>query len=130
MVEKELREYASSWHRRIEEDETARIRLREEAEESSRRIARVLVEDFGASRVCMVGSVISPEEFTEWSDIDLVVFDLSPDRYFKALASAWRLLPKGMELDLIPYEDADEFLKDRVLKEGVFLYDKEQLHHH
>jgi predicted nucleotidyltransferase len=130
MIEKELEVYISNWRRRLEEEEEAKIRLREEAVGSARRIARVLVEDFGARRVCLLGSVLSPEEFTKWSDIDMVVFGLSPDLYFKALARAWRLLPRGMELDLIPYEDADAFLKERVLKEGMLLYDKEQLHSH
>jgi len=61
------------------------------------------------------------ERFHDKSDIDLVVDGLPPRLYFKALAELWRLLPAGMELDLILFEDADSELHERVVKEGVTL---------
>lgn len=123
----EIEKYKTMWKRRLGEDEEARLRLRKEAIEAAGRAAKALVERFGAEKVYLFGSVLEPRYFTEWSDIDMVVLDLAPAQYFKALSGIWGLLPHGMELDLIPYEDADSFLKEKVLREGVLLYDKKQL---
>jgi len=73
------------------------------------------------TKVYLFGSLRDPNTFHEKSDIDLVVEGLPPHLYFKALAELWRQLPPGIELDLIPFEDADPELRELVLKEGVSL---------
>ncbi len=80
-----------------------------------------IYENYGVRKVYLFGSLNQPERFHDKSDIDLVVDGLPPRLYFKALAELWRLLPAGMELDLIPFEDADSELHERVVKEGVTL---------
>lgn len=75
----------------------------------------------GVHKVYLFGSLTNPEVFHDRSDIDLVVDGLPPRLYFKALAELWRLLLSGMHLDLIPFEDADSELHERVVKGGVAL---------
>lgn len=96
---------------------------------AAKKAAQILVEEFGAEQVYLIGSLLSKGAFTEHSDIDIAVSGLKTKIYFKALSKIWGIFPKGMEIDLIPMEDADKYLKSRILKEGVILYDKKQPAH-
>lgn len=117
-------EYVVSWKKRIEEEQAALRTRMAGAGKAARECARILGEKYGALRVYLVGSLVRKELFGERSDIDLVVEGLSARSYFPALKVLWSKLPEGMELDLIPYEDAFEEMKKHVQQEGVILYEK------
>jgi hypothetical protein len=51
-----------------------------------------------------------------------VVEGLPAQFYIKALTELYDLLPPGMELNLIPFEDAFDSLKEKTLKEGQLIY--------
>ncbi len=114
-------QYAAGWSKRFKLDEERRRKRAQEAAAAAQRCARLLYENYGVSKVYLFGSLNKPERFHERSDIDLVVKGLTPHLYFKALAELWRQLPPGIELDLIPFEDADPELRNRVREEGVAL---------
>lgn len=40
----------------------------------------------------------------------------------KAITELWDILPSGVELNLIPFEDAFESLKEKAIKEGELVY--------
>lgn len=123
---KGVESYRAAWQKRFKEDEE-RLKCRgKQAKKAVMEMSRVLVEKFGVKKVWLFGS-LAEGLFWEGSDIDLAVEGLSSEVYFAALSEIWRLLPGGMELDLIPLEDAYESLRERVLKEGEILYDKERL---
>ena len=113
--------YAAEWNRRLELAEQKRRKRWQEALATADRCAQILYEGYGVAKVYVFGSLNDPEAFHDRSDIDLVVEGLSPHLYFKALAELWRQLPPGLELDLIPFEDAEPELRRRVLEEGVTL---------
>ncbi len=52
----------------------------------------------------------------------MVVEGLSPNLHMKALTELWDLLPAGVELNLIPYEDAFESLKEKAINEGELMF--------
>jgi len=114
-------DYVAGWRRRFSADKARRNMRAQEAVSAAQKCAHLLYENYGARKVYLFGSLNEPERFHDKSDIDLVVDGLSPRLYFKALAELWRLLPPGMELDLIPFEDADSELHERVVREGVTL---------
>jgi len=89
--------------------------------EVARACARRLVQDFGAREVYLFGSLLDEELAHERSDIDLAVKGLEGKLYFKALSKVWELLPAGVELDLVPLEQARPGLAERVKAEGVLL---------
>ena len=89
--------------------------------EVARACARRLVQDFGAREVYLFGSLLDAELAHERSDIDLAVEGLEGKLYFKALSAVWELLPAGVELDLVPLEQARPGLAERVKAEGVLL---------
>jgi len=114
-------DYVAGWKRRLSANKARRNLRVQEALSAAQRCAHLLYENYGVRKVYLVGSLNEPERFHDKSDIDLVVDGLPPRLYFRAVAELWRLLPPGMELDLIPFEDADSELRERVVKEGVTL---------
>ncbi len=114
-------DYAGGWSRRRSADKARRNMRVQEALSAAQKCAQVLYGNYGVRKVYLFGSLNEPERFHDRSDIDLVVDGLPPNLYFKAVAELWRLLPPGMELDLIPFEDADSELRERVVEEGVTL---------
>ena len=114
--------YITGWDKRLEVDKERRSKRFYEATAAVDRCAHLLYEKYGVHKVYLIGSLTNPEVFHDKSDIDLVVEGLPTHLYFKALADLWRELPAGLELDLIPFEDADSELRKRVLEKGVELY--------
>lgn len=89
--------------------------------ESAQRCMQVLKGKYKVKRVFIIGS-LSTGFVHERSDIDLVVEGLSPNSYMRALTELWDHLPAGVELNLIPYEDAFESLREKTINEGELLY--------
>ncbi len=94
---------------------------REELRKTAERCVWVLKDKYKVKKVFLIGSLVTGF-IHERSDIDLVVEGLSSDLYMKALTDLWDLLPTGVELNLIPYEDAFENLKEETLKKGELIY--------
>ncbi|MBI5199931.1 MAG: nucleotidyltransferase domain-containing protein, partial [Nitrospirae bacterium] len=67
--------------------------------------ARLLKNKYKVKNVFLIGSLVKGY-IHERSDIDLVVEGLVPELYIKALTELYDLLPTGIELNLIPFEDA------------------------
>ena len=114
-------EYVIAWRARLVDRERRRdervLRLRQAA----RDCARCLVRDFGAKKVYLFGSLLDGSLVHNRSDIDLAVEGLDGGAYFKALRDLGTLLPDGIELDLVPLEDAWPELAERVRMEGALL---------
>jgi predicted nucleotidyltransferase len=66
------------------------------------------------------GSVAQTKLFHPGSDVDLVVWELHPGLYFRAVGQLQGLDP-GIPIDLVMFEDAPESLRRVILKEGVDL---------
>ncbi len=88
----------------------------------ARECTAFLKERYNVGRVYIIGSLVRGV-FHDRSDIDLVVEGLAPELYIKVLTELYDLLPAGTELNLIPFEDAHESLKERTINEGQLVYD-------
>ena len=83
----------------------------------ARAIAAYLHDEYGA-RVFGVGLLFEPDRrFGDRSDIDLVVEGLPAARYFEASAKAAAMT--NFDLDLIPLEDATDYMREVVDTRGV-----------
>lgn len=102
------------------------MKNQEELREYALHIASLLKLKYKTKRVFLIGSVITGL-IHERSDIDIVVEGLPLTAYMKALTEAYDVLPPGIELNLIPYEDAFETLKEKTIKEGELLYGYDQV---
>ena len=92
---------------------------REKALSDARCIATYLKTTYGAT-VFGVGSLFeSPRPFLKTSDIDLVVKRLPPEQYFRACEEADEM--SEFDINLVPWETANELLRDITEHRGVRL---------
>jgi uncharacterized protein len=117
----EFQEYIEAWRERLAKQDRARQVRTQHLRRIARSCAQRLVQDFGARKVYLFGSLLVEDLVHDRSDIDLAVEGLEGKQYFEALREVWTLLPAGVELDLVLLERAWPGLAERVRKEGVLL---------
>jgi len=100
----------------MEHSELAEKR-KEQALEAAEACIRLLKERFGARRVILFGSIAGQGTWHGRSDIDLAVEGLAPAEFFPAYSACRDLLPRGLELDLVPLERAYPEMRARILGE-------------
>lgn len=86
----------------------------------AKKCAKLLKRKYKVKKVFLIGSLVKGY-FHDKSDIDLVVEGLMPEVYIKALTELYDLLPGGVELNLIPFEDTFNSLKEKTIAEGMLL---------
>lgn len=94
---------------------------REELKKLAYEAAKILKNKYKVKRIFLIGSV-AKGYVHERSDIDIVAEGLAPELYIKALTDIYDILPPGIELNLIPFEDAFESLREKAIKEGELIY--------
>ena len=120
----EWQPYIDAWRERWRQRDAQVEERRSLAREAARRMAAHLAERWGVRRVYLFGSLAGWHRFHDRSDMDIAAEGLPEDaRYFRVLVELYRLLPPGMELDLVPLEEAVPALRERIVHEGEVLYD-------
>ncbi len=90
---------------------------REQAVKPAEACCHLLKQRFGARRVIVFGSLAGQGRWHERSDIDLAVEGVVTEELLAAYSACRDLLPPGLELDLIPLEQAYPEVKARILGE-------------
>ncbi|MBI5199864.1 MAG: nucleotidyltransferase domain-containing protein [Nitrospirae bacterium] len=88
----------------------------------SQKAAEILKKEYHVKRVFLIGSLVKGIVH-EKSDIDIVVEGLAPELYIKALTRIYDVLPPGVELNLIPFEDAFDSLKKKTVEKGMLIHE-------
>lgn len=122
MEARDLRKIRETWEKRFQAEESERKRLTEDARKAAGECAQILAKQFGAKKIYLFGSVKKPAIFHKRSDIDLAVEGLPSQKYFPALSKLMAHIPVGLDIDLIPLEDAFPELREFVKSEGELLY--------
>lgn len=89
--------------------------------QKARECSSFLNRKYKVKKVYIIGSLVKGI-FHDRSDIDLAVEGLPAEQYIKALTELYDILPPGVELNLIPFEDAFDSLKRKTVVEGQLLY--------
>lgn len=110
--------YRATALRRWEEKRHELARRRDRAWQTVALAARLLKEQFGATRVVAFGSVIHGYWFSETSDIDLAAWGLRADDYFVAVARLQDLSPE-FKIDLVAAENCRPELREAFEREGA-----------
>lgn len=121
MKKTELEKYRRSWQNRREGNQKSLVQRTRKARKLAQKCGRHLREEYGVDSAYLVGSTAFSSRFHSRSDIDLLVKGLPDKKYFTALKECWDLLSPGFELDLIPWEDAPEKLKEKAREQGELL---------
>ena len=108
----ELREY----HLRLDEHFQNRKvdeALLQRAWHTAHRIAAVLYKDFAATQVAVFGSLAEQDSFSKWSDIDIAVWGIPNDKYFRASSIASDI--SGLfKVDLVDFESSKGLFRERI----------------
>jgi predicted nucleotidyltransferase len=94
-----------------------------DAIDTAKAISRGLSEKFQAEKVVLFGS-LAKNRITKNSDIDLAVWNMPNDLFYKAAAFATGYSTKW-NVDLVDFNDCKESLKKAILSEGIILSENE-----
>ena len=115
----ELREY------RLRLDEHFQNRkvdeaLLQRAWHTAHRIATMLYDDFGATKIAVFGSLAEQESFSKWSDIDIAVWGIPNDKYFRASSIASDI--SGLfKVDLVDFESSKGLFRERIQSQLILI---------
>jgi len=119
--QQDFQDYVEAWRERLAQQAGQQRVRAQDLQQIARACARLLIQDFGARKVYLFGSLLDEERVHDRTDIDLAVEGLDGKLYFKALSEIWKLLPAEVELDLVRLERAWPALAERVTREGKVL---------
>ena len=100
-----------------------RRRLWEQATQDADRIIALIVREFRPARIYQWGSIVHPEHFAEYSDIDIAVEGLpgGAAEYFRLLAEAEELT--SFPLDIVELEHIEPEFAELIRTYGVLRCD-------
>ena len=87
--------------------------LLQRAWHTAHRIAAMLYEEFGATQVAVFGSLVEPESFSKWSDIDIAIWGIPNDKYFRAVSAAVNI-SRLFKVDLVDFENSKELFREKI----------------
>ena len=94
--------------------------LLQRAWQTAHRIAAMLYEDFSAVQVAVFGSLAEPDAFSKWSDIDIAVWGIPNDRYFRASSVASDI--SGLfKVDLVDFESSKGLFRERIQSQLILI---------
>ena len=93
--------------------------LYREALKVAKKISIELTKQFGAKRVVLFGS-LSRDDFGSCSDIDLAVWGIPADDFFRAVAFACGI-SNVWKVDVVDAQDCSDTLKKVIIEEGTEL---------
>ena len=109
-------EELAQYHQRLDQHFKSRKvdeALLQRAWQTAHRIAEMLYEDFGATQVAVFGSLAEPESFSKWSDIDIAIWGIPNDKYFRA-ASVASDISGLFKVDLVDFKDCKGLFRERI----------------
>ena len=92
--------------------------LLQRAWDTAHRVAAMLYKDFGATQVAVFGSLTERESFSKGSDIDIAVWGIPSDTYFRAVWEA-EDISRLFKLDLVDFESCKELFQERIESQSV-----------
>ncbi|MEL6901277.1 MAG: nucleotidyltransferase domain-containing protein [Cyanobacteria bacterium J06606_4] len=115
----DLERYRLTFRRRQAEREVWQRSRQQQGQQIARQAAQLLKQSFGAQRVWLFGSMLTPERIQAESDIDIAVEGLADERYLEALGQLLDL--SDFSVDLVQVEYARERLRSAIARKGVLL---------
>ncbi len=98
--------------RRLDDD------LLQHAWHTAHRIAEMLYKKFGATKVAVFGSLVEEDAFSQWSDIDIAVWGLPAEDYFKAL-SVVSDISSLFKVDIVDFDKSKGLFRDRIQQQHI-----------
>lgn len=104
------------------QDHLSRLHARAVADASA--IVRMIIQHYNPIRIYQWGSLLRPELFREYSDIDLAVEGVrEPERFFRMFGDAERMT--DFPLDLLDIEKIAPEFAEIIKMKGIVVYERE-----
>ena len=94
--------------------------LLQRAWQTAHQVAAMLYEDFGTTRVAVFGSLAGQEWFSKESDIDIAVWGMPSDLYFRAVAQTIGF-SQEFRIDLVNFDNCKGQFQERIQNQAVFI---------
>jgi predicted nucleotidyltransferase len=91
---------------------------RAKAFEVAKEASLLLRQRYGAKKVVLFGSLTETNIFSAWSDIDLAVWGIAPERFFSAVAAVTGL-SSDFKIDLVEPDTCRAAMTDSIQKYGI-----------
>ena len=118
--EDDMAAYRATRRQRAAEREQAQDVQRRRLWRAARRVAALLRTEFGARRVALFGSVARGDRLGPRSDLDMAVWGVAADEYFRAVGEA-QAAAAGPSVDLVRVEQCPSSLCATIQTDGVDL---------
>jgi uncharacterized protein len=113
----QLQQYRQTAHRR-QSSRGALVKERMDAGwRAARKAAKLLRDEYHATRVVVFGSLLSESRFTPWSDVDIAVWGLPPEQTFRAIGAVMDL-DSSIEINLVDVNTCSPGLVQSIEREG------------
>ncbi len=111
--------------RKQEAQAQKRKELHAQASEDAEAILGMIIEKYSPSRVIQWGSVLNPETFREYSDIDFAVEGITdPAAYFAMTGDAEALT--RFPVDIVQLEHLEPEYRELLLSKGRVVYERQE----
>ena len=120
IADHKMAEYKSTAHKRWLREQDELSLSYDRAWTVAKKAAAILRSQFGIQRVVVIGSLTHQQRYHRRSDVDLVVWELSEKKYYRAVAQLLNLDPTH-EIDLVRVEDVSDSFKKHIDREGIEL---------
>lgn len=98
------------------------LELHRQAAGDSERIIRFLVEKYRPKRIIQWGSLLKPEQFRDYSDIDLALEGIpDAETFFQLTAEIEKLT--SFPLDVVQWEHLQPEFREVILRKGKVVYE-------
>jgi len=97
--------YRAGLQQRLKQHRQEQLQKQQRGWQVARQAAQILKSRWGASKVVLFGSMLESTKVHDRSDIDLAVWDLPADVYFRALAELLDI-DSEFSIDLVEIEQA------------------------
>jgi predicted nucleotidyltransferase len=88
----------------------------------ARKAARLLQEQFGATRVVVFGSLVRRAWFAPWSDVDLAVWGLPAEKFYRAIGAVHDFGAEAeFKIDVIEPAECSREMVHSIQTEGIEL---------
>ena len=94
--------------------------LLQRAWQTAHQVATMLYEDFGATQVAVFGSLAGQKWFSKGSDIDIAVWGMPSDLYFRAVAQTIGF-SQEFRIDLVNFDNCKGQFRERIQNQAVLI---------
>lgn len=92
------------------------------AKKTAETVSQYIIKRFKPERLWLYGSILNEDRFSMISDIDIATEGIEWDIFFKMVSECEKLT--DLKLDIIDIESIPEIRKEKILRTGRLIYEK------